>query len=85
MIGSYVPNHQFIIAAIGDVVLVRSGKQVVRHIGVDISVILTPLHVGGDTLDIAHELFVEGDCRVGIAFHTAFSTVPGPSSVPRSA
>ena len=65
-------------------VLVRSGKHVVRHIGVNIGIVLFPFHIGGNTVDIAHELLLEVDSGVRIALHTAFATVPGPSCVPRS-
>ena len=60
-------------------------EEVVRHIGVDVGVVVAPVHGGGDAVDAADELLSEAQLRVGVALHAAGAARPGPAGVPRDA
>ena len=55
-----VPDHQFIVATISDMVDICSGKQVVRHIGSEsVGVVVVPTSRRRDAADLADKFFGE--------------------------
>lgn len=61
------PDHELVVARVGDVVDVGGGEEVVADVGADVARVVGPADGRRDAADLADELFVEGDARVGVA------------------
>ena len=77
-----IPDHKLIISGICDVVYIRSGEKIVRHIRIYIRVIVAPRHGSRDSSNVADELLLEVYAGIGVALHLAVAAGPVPGRVP---
>lgn len=61
-----LPDHEFIVTTVSDMVDISRGEQIVRDIGVDVGVVVAPLHRSWNTANLANELLGECKIRVGV-------------------
>jgi len=60
-VGHDLPDHELVVARVGDMVDVRSSEEIVRNISVDVARAGAPSNVGRDAVDAADQLLVEGE------------------------
>ena len=80
-----LPDHELVVAAVGDMVDVRRSEEVVRDIGIDVGVVVAPLDGGRDGGDIADEFFIQVNLRVSVALDLVVGAGPLPGGGPRDA
>ena len=62
---------------------IRSREQIIRHVGVDIRVVITPRDRCRDGRHVADELLVsQVELRVGVALDLVVAAGPAPARVP---
>ena len=59
------PDHELKVAAVGDVVGVRSSEEIVGNVGVDTLVVVVPADGGGHAANVADESAL-GDINTGV-------------------
>lgn len=80
-----LPNHELVVTAVGDVVDIGGREEIVGDIGVDVGVAVGPRDRGGNAADLADQLLVEGDARVGVGLDVGVATAPVPGGGPGDA
>lgn len=78
------PDHELIVAAVGDMVDIGGGEQIIRNICPNIGVVVAPFGGGGNTRDVADELLLQLHARVRVALHRVLAPRPIPGGVPRN-
>lgn len=56
-----LPDHEFVVSTIRDMVDIGCREQIVGNISVDVGVVVAPLHRSRDAVDLTDELLGERD------------------------
>lgn len=77
-----LPNHQLIVTTVSDMIDISRSEQIICHVGVDVRIIVAPLHSGRNAANTADQLFGQGHLGVRIAFDLATISRPCPGRMP---